>query len=290
VRGDLEDYKLNTFENIVLEILYPNKSMIVSNIYRSPTPPPNLTVSDHTELFLNTLDSHLARLSELNKNVYVFTDSNINLLRLHDNPLCSDYLDTLILNGFIQIIGKATRIQHSIPSLIDHIFTNTNLTKYNAGTILDDLSDHFINYKQISPDKTHKPKQNPNIKRQITEMNMRNLKNALGHTDWAPVLSETTVDASFDRFWDIFKSLYDEHFPEISVKFNKNKHKINGYMTPELLEMHNRKLYLHKKALKTKTAQDSDIYKIHRNNYNTALRLSKQKYYAENLQKNIKNP
>ncbi len=71
VRGDLEDYKLNTFENIVLEILYPNKSMILSNIYRSPTPPPNLTVSDHTELFLNTLDSHLARLSNLTK-TYMF--------------------------------------------------------------------------------------------------------------------------------------------------------------------------------------------------------------------------
>ncbi len=60
------------------------------------------------------------------------------------------------------------------------------------------------------------------------------------------------VSASFDRFWDIFKSLYDEHFPEISVKFNKNKHKINGYMTPELLEMHHMKLYLHKKPLKLK--------------------------------------
>jgi hypothetical protein len=85
------------------------------------------------------------------------------------------------------------------------------------------------------PEKILKPKQNSNIKRQITEMNMLNLKNALGHTDWAPVLAESTVDSSFDRFWDIFKSLYDEHFPEISVKFNKNKHKINGYMTPELL-------------------------------------------------------
>ncbi len=69
VRGDLEDYLLNTFENIVLEILYPNKSLIVSNIYRSPTPPRNLTVSEHTDQFLNTLDSHLARLSELIKNV-----------------------------------------------------------------------------------------------------------------------------------------------------------------------------------------------------------------------------
>jgi len=61
-------------------------------------------------------------------------------------------------------------------------------------------------------------------------------------------------------------------------------------MTPELLEMRATKINLHKKALKSKAAHDSDIYKLYRNNYNTALRHSKQKYYAENLQKNIKNP
>jgi exonuclease III len=41
-RPDLENYKLNTFENLVLEVQYPNKSYIVSNIYRSPNPPPPL--------------------------------------------------------------------------------------------------------------------------------------------------------------------------------------------------------------------------------------------------------
>jgi hypothetical protein len=46
-RQDLEDYKQKTFENIVLEILYPNKSIIISNIYRSPNPPPNSSMADN---------------------------------------------------------------------------------------------------------------------------------------------------------------------------------------------------------------------------------------------------
>jgi hypothetical protein len=32
-RPDLENYKLKTFENLVLEIQYPNKSYLISNIY-----------------------------------------------------------------------------------------------------------------------------------------------------------------------------------------------------------------------------------------------------------------
>jgi len=149
-RKDLEDYSLKTFENVVLEVQYMNKSILVSNIYRSPNPPPNMTVTDHFDSFLNTLDTHLARLSDQNKHTYVFTDSNINLLRLNEVSSCTDYLNTLITNGFIQIINKATRIHNNNASLIDHIMTNTNLSEYVAGTIIDDLSDHFINFVLIA--------------------------------------------------------------------------------------------------------------------------------------------
>jgi hypothetical protein len=33
----------------------------------------------------------------------------------------------------------------------------------------------------------------------------------------------------------MFKFLYAKHFPNIRVKFNKNKHEIKGYMKEELL-------------------------------------------------------
>jgi hypothetical protein len=56
--GELDDYKQKTFENIVLEVQYPGKSVLISNIYRSPTPPPNTSPSDHLDNFIETLDSH----------------------------------------------------------------------------------------------------------------------------------------------------------------------------------------------------------------------------------------
>ena len=106
-------------------------------------------------------------------------------------------MDTLITNGFIQLISKATRIQNNNNSLIDHIITNTNLHSYNAGTIIDDLSDHFMNYLQITQDKLPKNNLKPSTKKHINETNTLNLKNALRHTDWQPVLSLNNVDDSF---------------------------------------------------------------------------------------------
>jgi hypothetical protein len=58
VQTDLESYKLKTFENIMLEIQYQNKHILISNIYRSPNPPPLTTISEHLDNFIETLDSH----------------------------------------------------------------------------------------------------------------------------------------------------------------------------------------------------------------------------------------
>jgi exonuclease III len=123
IRTDLECYKLKTFENIVLEIQYHNKHVLISNIYRSPNPPPLTSVSEHMDNFIETLDYHLSNISDCNCPAYIFTDSNINLFNLQTNPICTNYIDTMIINGFVQIISKATRVQNNKKSLIDHIIT-----------------------------------------------------------------------------------------------------------------------------------------------------------------------
>jgi hypothetical protein len=61
-------------------------------------------------------------------------------------------------------------------------------------------------------------------------------------------------------------------------------------MTDELLNARLTKLNLQKIALKNKTQEDKDRYTAYRNYYNTLLRQSKQKYYSDNLNLNVKNP
>jgi hypothetical protein len=122
-------------------------------------------------------------------------------------------------------------------------------------------------------------------RRIVNDININNLKQALIVTDWTSLYSDNDVDSSFNKFWTIF-----EHLPITHVKFNRNKHRINGYMTQDLLEARATKLYLHKTALKNKSQLDLDRYKDYRNYYNTLIRQAKQKYYLENLNKNVKNP
>jgi hypothetical protein len=60
-------------------------------------------------------------------------------------------------------------------------------------------------------------------------------------------------------------------------------------MSDELLQARKRKIELHKISIKYKTPEHTHNYITHRNLYNTLLRQHKQKYYADNLQLNIKN-
>jgi len=60
-------------------------------------------------------------------------------------------------------------------------------------------------------------------------------------------------------------------------------------MSEDLLNARCIKLNLHKLALKLKTQEAQDKYTAYRNYYNTMLRQHKQKYYADNLNLNVKN-
>ena len=116
-----------------------------------------------------------------------------------------------------------------------------------------------MNYLQISNLKAIVNKNKPTSKRHINEANTQALKNALLNTDWQPVLSDLNVDTSFDTFWRIFSTLFDEHFPIIHFRLNRNKHRINAFMNDDLLTERNIKLKLHKIYLNTRTQNDFKI-------------------------------
>ena len=71
-------------------------------------------------------------------------------------------------NGYLQIITKATRIQGNSYSLLDHIVTNNIASTELCGTLIDDISDHFMNYVIIPVNATS---------RQNVELKKRNFSN-----------------------------------------------------------------------------------------------------------------
>jgi hypothetical protein len=164
----------------------------------------------------------------MDKMAFVFLDSNINLHLIQTDPTALDYLNSIISNGFIQVVTRSTRVQGQSHSLIDHILINKNFNENCSGTLVSDLSDHFINFQQL--DSTSRTNDHKTLSsRKFSPENMDRFKTLLSGTDWINVTDATHVDIAFDAFWAEFKQLYDLCFPLITTKFNRNIHKINGY-------------------------------------------------------------
>ena len=288
IKHNLSPFYEKEFECLTVEIVLNKKKLILSNIYRSPTPTTNATQAEHTDSFINHLDVHLSNLASLNTDSYVFLDSNINLLKINHSQSTALYLETIFANGFLQKIGKATRIQGNTFSLIDHILTKTEINVELSGTIISDISDHFINFVAVPCTKTRvtsdiKPKRN------FSQFNLRRFKEALGLCTWNSTLSNNDVNNSYDNFWNDFHTLFELHFPLIKVKFNRNVHKKNNFMTKGLLISRAKKNTLHKKAIINPTLYN-EHYKKYRNIFNSLIRISKQKSTDENFRKHAKSP
>ena len=185
-----------TFECLTIELSYPKKQILISNVYHSPNPPSNCTITDHSSNFLEYFDTLMSDLANLNKDVYIFLDANIDLLKLNQNPLCNSYLDIGLSNGFVQLVARATRIQGEHFSLIDHIFSNANQKTYNVGTLVLDISDHFANLIEL-PFQKPKSKEKCALKNSMTDANINTFKNALGALQWVGVCSEPDVNKAF---------------------------------------------------------------------------------------------
>ena len=161
------------------------------------------------------------------------------------------------------------------------------MISYCAGTILSDLSDHFINFIQL-PLASQPPKPKPIFKREINLNNVSNFKISLNAVTWAETLSQNGVNEAFESFWATFSELYQLHFPMKKVKFNKNVHKINNYMTQGLIISRKIKLELCKKASKERSQAAADKYKKYRNIFNQLMRASKKLYFNSNFENHKK--
>ena len=275
------------FECLTIATYINRNKILLSNIYRSLTPSNNLTQNDHADLFIDHLGTHLHNLSLLNQDSYVFTDSNINLLKLNYSQSVALYLETIYSNGFLQKVGKATRIAGQSYSLIDHILTKSQNQGDSSGTILSDISDHFINFIAI-PTAKIKTKCEFRATRNFSKQNLENFRNNLRLCSWNHVVQCEDVNESYSLFWNDFNALYELFFPIKNVKLNKNIHKLNNFMTNGLLTSRQNKNELQKKALQDPTNYDS-TYKSYRNLYNILIRKCKQKYLDDNFKKHERN-
>ena len=279
------------FESLTVKLTYScdsrAKSVIVSNVYRSPTPVTGLTTSQQYDIFNDKLESLMHELSICKVDSYIFLDSNINLLKKDD--ISMQYINTFHDKGFLLTNMKATRMTGTSSSLIDNILTNSKMDTFVSGSLIEDISDHWITFVQpnISKSKT-KPK---NVKKRlINKENLEKFKNNLNSLNWDEVMQSTDVDDCYDKFWSLFSTLYDSHFPWVTVKFNRNVHKISEFMTKGLLVSRRTKLELLKMSLSEPSIANKAKYVQYRNLFNTLIRSSKKIHIDSKLKNDAKNP
>ena len=89
-------------------------------------------------------------LSNSKREVFILTDSNIDLLSINSNSLSSNYLEKLLSYGFFNTILKATHFSKENFTLIDHILSNSDNTCIKSGVLVNDLSDHLLPFCQLN--------------------------------------------------------------------------------------------------------------------------------------------
>jgi hypothetical protein len=290
VLQNLSPFIEKSFESLSLEVTLNTKKLILTNIYRPPNPIQNLSLSDHITSFIDTFDQLTADISYLNLPSVILSDSNLNLHQTSVNHLVELYNQSLCSNGFVQTILKSTRIHADSHSLIDHISTNIDFTSINTGVIVNDLSDHFINFLQLPFSKLPKTKTSSKPTCDFSLINYQRFETTLAQMSWNDVINKEDVNASFDTFWTTFKDLFDLHFPLTTRSFNRNIHKINPFMTSGLLTSRTTKNSLYLKSIAHPSATNVSAYKVYRNLYNTLIRKSRQIYYASSLHMFRNNP
>jgi exonuclease III len=149
IRDDLSLFHEKDFECITIETQFNKTKYLLSNIYRSPTSSTNESSSVQIENFNSKLDSFLNDLYNYRSEAFVFLDANINLLKLANSNPANDYISILHSNGFLQLISKATRIHGETYSLIDHILCKSYNPDFRTGTLLLDISDHFLTFLSV---------------------------------------------------------------------------------------------------------------------------------------------
>jgi len=286
---DLSIFIERIFESLFIEIQLPNNSKItVGNIYRPGTQHPTYSFTNQLDIFSESLGNILAPLTASNSTFYLVGDINLDLLKINENSRISDYVDLLFSFGLIQIVTKPTRCTHNSATIIDHVITNSSSSTFETPILVTKISDHFplIHFVRIN-----KPQPPPKFisKRDFSQANLDKFNNVLSTINWNFLSEENDAQSAYNSFSALFNNLYELYFPVKKIKFNRNLHSLEPWMSTGLLISRTQKFKLASSASRDPTDAATTLFKNYRNLYNTLIKAAKKLYYEKQLQKNYNN-
>ena len=279
-------FKEKIIESLFIEIeFYNKKKIILGNVYRSPNQGiGDISATDQMSIFLEHMQGIIDSIGESNKKTVLVGDFNLNLLNYSNHIATKEFANMLFSAGFLQLISNPTRVasHNNSISLIDHIWSNDIKDRMLSGIITTYLSDHFATFHFIGTNKHFTPPKTIST-RVFSDINIENFKQELNNFSFNEVYEKVESQSSYDAFHDIFHRSLDQHFPIKTIKFNKNNHMIEKWMTNGILKCRKKKFQLQKVFAKSPTPQNKAIFNNYKNTYNRVLKTRRKLYYSELL-------
>ena len=264
------------YESLFIRLPLPNGSHYTTGVvYR----PPGQDLDEFNTDFSQLISS----LTKKNNDVFILGDFNIDLLKVHDHSLTSNFFDIMSSNHFLPSITKPTRITSNTSTLIDNILSNCISKMIDSFIIVTDISDHLPVMVRVNLTLSYKPFYTCSQTRKIDETSIAQFKSQLAKLDWSLVHTlccKDNPDAAYDEFFSLFKAAYNTAFPLINKTMNnRNKFK-NPWMTTGLLKSSRKKEKLYLKYIKNPTSTNKQIFVTYRNKFK-ALRILTERCYFE---------
>lgn len=278
----------NIYESLTCKIELPNKEkIIVVSLYR-PNNHKTLNNSEQILEFLYHFQAHIENLKSRKLPIFICSDSNIDLLKCGINETSNSYVELLSSYGFHHLTTRASRITPDSFSAIDHISFDGNEQKISeSGIIIDSCSDHFISYVYLNTKKMNK--QIPNFSRKFTERNQLRFKEILLDASWEEVLASNCPNEASSLFCNRFFEIFNDSFPLMATKKNKNYNPLNPFMSKGLLISRRKKIMLSRKIKLEKSEMLLAYYRTYRNIFNKLIKASKKSYFYKKIEKSNGN-
>ena len=259
-----------------------NKEIFICNIYR----PPKDLHADYRQ-FIDEFSKFIDSIGEKNE-VIITGDFNINLLKIYERELFSEFLDTLVTHSFIPKITFPTRLTQTAGTLIDNMFCKLTLqiTDIKPGIFIKQFSDHQPYFIVTNILTTRVPQPKYITIREQDDHCLAKVNTELINSN---IMTKMDLDLRSDPNSN-YKLLESEiinansQFMAIKVvKFKKYKHKRNNWITHGIIKSIKYRDNLYKQVKMTNA--NSSQYDVLRSNLSTynailksSIRLAKKTY------------
>ena len=290
---------LNTYkywEGIVIKVSGGGlqNSTVIFNLYRPPKPG-----NDILKEVVEELTPVLECIERQNANIILAGDTNINLLKMHENIMYCDFFDVLMAHNLCPHITFPTRFSNKNGTLIDNIFCKLLpcTQEHCSGILIKKLSDHLPCFMLINSQTRKRPPPKYMTIKKLTQHALLNIQNDLVEKNIYDKLDQSLMADVNQNYNIMHQEIYDtieKHTLKKTVKLNKHKHKISKWITHGIIKSIKYRDRLYKTLKMTHhESPNYTILKVNLKAFNTILkktiRAAKYMYYESTFSRNKTN-